>query len=62
MMDVNEAAELYGCAKCGRMERLSDGRKQVRHTDGQYYHPACKPSEVCQKCFLTKPCECDDDS
>lgn len=45
------------CAECGEVVRLQQG---VTKTPFGYVHGTCiKRPEVCTKCFLTKPCECD---
>ena len=57
-------AQYHGtCGECG--EHISPGEEIQSTLAGEYIHVECEPNtahrheEVCTKCFLIKPCECD---
>lgn len=39
------------CTRCGVTEKFWDAQ----------FHECTKPVIICPNCYLTKPCECDDD-
>lgn len=61
------AAQFSGrCVACD--ERIHEGDEITRSPDGMWVHAACpevveeKPRPVCDQCWLTKPCGCEDPS
>lgn len=54
------------CPACE--ERIHEGDEITRAEDGEWLHADCpepveeKPVVVCDRCWLTKPCGCEDPS